>query len=80
MGIGSGMTMNRFLIAAFILGASTVLAADRPNILFLLSDDQAWAGLSCQMHPDMPESKHGFVETLNCAGVFADAEQFANRA
>lgn len=77
MGIGSGMTMNRFLIAAFILGASTVLAADRPNILFLLSDDQAWSGLSCQMHPDMPESRHGFAETPNIAKLAEQGMRFS---
>ena len=50
-----------------LLLASPAMAAERPNILFMLSDDQAWAGLSCQMHPDMPDSKHGFVEAPNIA-------------
>jgi len=34
-----------------------------PNILFLLSDDQSWNGLSCQMHPDIPGSAHRIIET-----------------
>jgi hypothetical protein len=28
------------------------VAADRPNILFMMSDDQAWNGLSVAMHPN----------------------------
>jgi hypothetical protein len=32
-----------------LLAASGAFAAAPPNILFMLSDDQAWSGLSCQM-------------------------------
>jgi arylsulfatase A len=39
------------------------LADDRPNIVFMLSDDQAWYGLSVQMHPDMPNSRSDFYHT-----------------
>jgi arylsulfatase A-like enzyme len=38
-------------------------AADRPNIVLMISDDQAWYGLSVQMHPDMPNSKSDFYHT-----------------
>ena len=71
------MNLKPFLVAAFTLGGSALLAAERPNILFLLSDDQAWAGLSCQMHPDVPESKHGFVETPNIAKLAAQGMRFS---
>ena len=32
--------------------AATKLEATQPNIIFVLSDDQAWNGLSTRMHPD----------------------------
>lgn len=60
-----------------VLFCEGVLAADRPNILFLLSDDQAWAGLSCQMHPEMPDSKHPFVQTPNIARLANEGMRFS---
>jgi len=39
-----------------ILLALTV-AAERPNFIFMLSDDQSWNGLEFSMHPDMPHAK-----------------------
>ena len=35
------------------LVAATAAAADRPNIVFMMSDDQAWNGLSVAMHPEL---------------------------
>lgn len=63
--------------AAIVLTTSAVTAADRPNILFLLSDDQAWAGLSCQMHPDVPESKSSLVQTPNLARLAEQGMRFS---
>ena len=62
---------------AAVLACLSTSAAKRPNILFLLSDDQAWAGLSCQMHPDMPESKHPIVETPNIAKLAEQGMRFS---
>ncbi|MEM8678342.1 MAG: sulfatase [Planctomycetota bacterium] len=44
------------------LGTCAV-ADDRPNIVFLLADDQAWDGLSVAMHPDLDSSKSSLCET-----------------
>jgi arylsulfatase A len=38
-------------------------STDRPNIVLLISDDQAWYGTSVQMHPDLPNSKSDFYHT-----------------
>lgn len=54
-----------------------VSAANQPNILFLLSDDQAWSGLSCQMHPDMPDSKSTLVQTPNIARLAEQGMRFS---
>ncbi len=40
-------------------------AGDQPNIIFLLSDDQNWNGLSVAMDPDDPRSRNSFIETPN---------------
>ena len=37
----------------------------KPNIIFILADDQGWNGTSVQMHPDMPNSKSDFYRTPN---------------
>lgn len=52
-------------------------AASPPNILFMLSDDQAWSGLSCQMHPDMPDSKSSLVQTPNIARFAGQGMRFS---
>ncbi len=55
----------RGLSAALVLGSLAQVASgqERPNIVFMLSDDQAWYGLSVQMHPEMPNSKSDFHRT-----------------
>ena len=66
----------RFL-CCLLLAKASLAAADRPNILFMLSDDQAWSGLSCQMHPDMPDSKSSFVQTPNIARLAEQGMRFS---
>ncbi|MBT5910301.1 MAG: sulfatase, partial [Opitutae bacterium] len=39
------------------------LLASQPNIVFLLSDDQSWSGLSVAMHDQVPESKGDLFHT-----------------
>ncbi len=63
---------------AALLANSVLNAADRPNIVFLLSDDQAWAGLSCPMHPELRASKHPFVETPNIARLAERGMRFSS--
>jgi arylsulfatase A-like enzyme len=55
----------------------SAIGATPPNILFMLSDDQAWSGLSCQMHPDMPDSKSSIVETPNIARLAEQGMRFS---
>jgi arylsulfatase A-like enzyme len=70
--------MKRFIHLGLAALMSTFLAAaERPNILFMLSDDQAWSGLSCQMHPNMPDSKSSFVQTPNIARLAEQGMRFS---
>jgi arylsulfatase A-like enzyme len=43
----------------------------------MLSDDQAWIGLSCQMHPDMADTKSRIVQTPNIARLAEQGRRFS---
>jgi len=68
------LTVLLSLVFVHSLSAQTL---SPPNFLFLLSDDQAWSGLSCQMHPDIPESKSAIVETPNLAKLASEGMRFS---
>ncbi|MEM6855753.1 MAG: sulfatase-like hydrolase/transferase, partial [Planctomycetota bacterium] len=51
-----------FLLAGWIL-ATPIYADTPPNIVFMLSDDQAWNGLSVPMHPDLDGSYNPRYDT-----------------
>lgn len=50
---------------------------DRPNILFLLSDDQDWNGLSVAMHPEVAGSRSDFHRTPNLEKLAAQGMRFS---
>jgi arylsulfatase A len=52
-------------------------AQDRPNIVFMMSDDQAWNGLSVAMHPDLEWSKNSWVETPQLEKLAAQGMRFS---
>lgn len=68
--------MKLFLSLSIVLTASSFAAA-QPNFLFLLSDDQSWNGLSCEMHPEMPSSKSRVIETPNIARLAEEGMRFS---
>src|ERR671919_1292085 len=45
------MEMPRFLTLLALLLAGPALAADRPNVLIILTDDQGYGDLSCHGNP-----------------------------
>ena len=57
--------------------AATKLEVTQPNIIFVLSDDQAWNGLSTRMHPDLPWSASDFVRTPNIAQLAKQGMRFS---
>ena len=67
-------TLSVLLILSAFIGS--VRAADRPNILFMMSDDQAWNGLSVPMHPDLDWSKSSIVGTPNLEKLAAQGMRF----
>ena len=60
------MTFFRPIAFGTLLLLSAVCsAADKPNVILILADDQGWNGLSCQMDPNVPESKSDYYQTPN---------------
>ncbi len=57
-------------LAALLLTVSAAVAADRPNVLFILCDDIRWNALSCAGHPTL---KTPHIDRLASEGV-----RFAN--
>lgn len=51
-------------------------AAERPNIIFMMSDDQGWNGTSVQMHPDLKESRGSVYHTPNLERLAAEGMRF----
>jgi len=57
------------------------VAADRdprPNIVFMLADDQGWNGLSVPMAPDVPGSRSELFQTPNLERLAARGMRFSN--
>ena len=55
--------MRRSAIVILLLLVGFGHAAERPNIVFMLADDQSWSGTSVAMHPDLPFSRSSVIET-----------------
>jgi len=80
------MTSPRAIAAAFItLLATIATAADRdagpdarPNIVFMLADDQGWNGLSVAMHPEIAASRGEIFQTPNLEKLAAEGMRFSN--
>ncbi len=52
-------------------------AAEPPNIVFMLADDQAWNGTSVAMHPSISESKGRYFQTPNLEKLAAQGMRFS---
>lgn len=48
----------------------------RPNVIFMLANDQGWNGTSAQMHPTMPGSKSDFYQTPNVEALTLSSLRF----
>ena len=73
--ISNGLRLT--LLALCLAATSAGQAADRPNIIFMLSDDQGWSGLSAAMHPDVGWSRSSIVETPNLETLAAQGMRFS---
>ncbi|MFN5530096.1 MAG: sulfatase-like hydrolase/transferase, partial [Planctomycetaceae bacterium] len=65
------------LASLWIAGARPASAAEPPNIVFMLSDDQGWSGLSVAMHPDVPGSRGEVFHTPALEKLAAQGMRFS---
>ncbi|NWK56943.1 sulfatase [Verrucomicrobiaceae bacterium N1E253] len=69
------LIISSAVMLAFITGGH---AAQKPNIIFMLSDDQSWNGLSVAMHPEFSGSKSSHVRTPNLEKLAASGLRFSS--
>lgn len=69
--------MRILLTTLLLIAALQVQAADRPNIVLMLADDQGWNGTSVAMHPDVPGSKGDVFRTPNLEKLAGQGMRFS---
>lgn len=69
--------LRETMLLLFSITCGLAHAADRPNIVFMMSDDQAWNGLSVAMHPELAWSKNSVVDTPNLEKLAAQSMRFS---
>lgn len=62
--------MNRLFFITLLLLSITKINAKQPNVIFILTDDQGWADMSCHGNPD--------IETPNIDAFFESAAELTN--
>jgi|TARA_B110000908_G_C10241287_1_gene446240 arylsulfatase A len=67
--------MKHILLTILLITYSN---AERPNFIFILSDDQSWKGSSVLMDPNNPESKSDYYLTPNMEKLFASGMRFSH--
>ncbi|MFM7055505.1 MAG: sulfatase [Planctomycetota bacterium] len=63
-------------VAALTVGPPATHAADKPNIILMLSDDQGWSGLSVAMHPDVRGSRNTSHQTPSLEKLASQGMRF----
>ncbi len=69
--------MRIFIASVLLLLPSFASAADRPNIIFMLADDQGWNGLSVAMHPTVAGSKGDIFYTPHLEKFASQSMRFS---
>jgi len=63
--------------SALLWWSCVAAGAERPNIIFMLADDQGWNGLSVRMHPDIAGSKGDIYHTPNLEKLAVQGMRFS---
>ncbi|MGB0983870.1 MAG: sulfatase-like hydrolase/transferase [Saprospiraceae bacterium] len=66
-----------FLSTLIVMIGSTILSAQSPNIIVILSDDQGWTGSSRQMKSTLNNSKSDFYITPNMERIATNGVTFS---
>ena len=69
--------MRNLFVLALALTSAVASAAEHPNIVFMLSDDQGWSGTSVPMHPDLATSRGDIYHTPNLESLAGQGMRFS---
>jgi arylsulfatase A len=69
--------MKHLALCLLVTMTASTFAAERPNIIFMLADDQGWDGLSVAMHPEVVESKGEIYHTPNLERLASQGMRFS---
>ncbi len=69
--------MRNLSIISFFLLCSSLLASDKPNIIFLLTDDQGWNSLSIPADPAIPGSGSTYFQTPHTLKLAKEGIRFS---
>jgi len=75
--VSAARTLPALAIAAWACGAAITPAAERPNIVLMLADDQGWDGLSVEMAPGVAGSRGAIFHTPNLERLAAAGMRFS---
>jgi len=75
--VSGALALAGLIAGGGLLRPDSARGADRPNIVFMLSDDQGWDGLSVPMHPDVPDSRGEFMHTPHLERLAAGGMRFS---
>ncbi|MDR1964594.1 MAG: sulfatase-like hydrolase/transferase [Planctomycetaceae bacterium] len=67
-----------FLFMLFATLSIEAVESDKPNIIFILTDDQGWSESSVLMHPDQPYSQELYFSTPSMERLAAQGRRFSN--
>lgn len=67
-----------YLTVILLMLAGSSFAADSPNIVLILTDDQGWSQRSGAMHPDVLTSKSNYLHTPNMDRIATAGMRFTN--
>ena len=70
--------MRQIFFFLLIAVPSVGSGAERPNIIFMLADDQGWSGLSVAMHPDVAGSRSDQFHTPSLEKMAARGMRFSS--
>jgi arylsulfatase A len=76
----AAMSRTRLLLASFlaVVGVEAASAAEAPNIVLILTDDQGWSQTSFPADPRVPEAVSKYLETPNIGRIAAGGTRFTS--
>jgi len=74
------LNIGMIVLAAVVICSTSArpLPADQPNLIFMISDDQGWSGLSVPMHPKFSGSASKVIETPNLQRLADSGMRFSS--